>query len=166
MSNIGTWGTACRTCRRLGRKCDRTLPSCIRCKHRGVTCEGYVLRWVGNAARGPFAEGVDQSTHHPKIQLASPRPKRPFNRSRMTRIDNNEPQRVTSFVESGTVVPILDSSPRSIQGVQDIDIISPAIATPKKKDRLIVVNPTLYQLNPLMELGLPNDNLGSLITYC
>ncbi|KAF2120267.1 fungal-specific transcription factor domain-containing protein [Lophiotrema nucula] len=52
------FGTACRTCRRRGRKCDRTLPACLSCSKRGVVCEGYVLRWVGAAARGPLAGQV------------------------------------------------------------------------------------------------------------
>ncbi|KIW68114.1 hypothetical protein PV04_04081 [Phialophora macrospora] len=44
--------TACRTCRRRGRKCDKTLPTCQSCKDRSVVCEGYVTRWAGVAARG------------------------------------------------------------------------------------------------------------------
>jgi len=47
-----THPTACRTCRRRGRKCDKTLPSCQSCKDRYVECEGYVTRWPGVAARG------------------------------------------------------------------------------------------------------------------
>ncbi|KAH8801468.1 fungal-specific transcription factor domain-containing protein [Xylogone sp. PMI_703] len=52
---IGKHGTACRTCRRRGRRCDKTLPSCQSCKNRGSLCEGYVTRWPGVAARGRFA---------------------------------------------------------------------------------------------------------------
>jgi hypothetical protein len=44
--------TACRNCRRRGRKCDRTLPTCQSCKDRSCVCEGYVTRWAGVAARG------------------------------------------------------------------------------------------------------------------
>lgn len=47
-----THPTACRTCRRRGRKCDKSLPSCQSCKDRSVVCEGYVTRWTGVAARG------------------------------------------------------------------------------------------------------------------
>lgn len=47
--------TACRGCRRRGRKCDRTLPSCVSCTRRGVPCEGYITRWPGVAARGKLA---------------------------------------------------------------------------------------------------------------
>lgn len=54
--NIGSQsGIACKTCRRRGRKCDRTLPKCESCHGRGVECEGYPLRWVGLAARGRMA---------------------------------------------------------------------------------------------------------------
>lgn len=48
-------GIACKTCRRRGRKCDRTLPKCKSCQGRDVECEGYPLRWVGLAARGRIA---------------------------------------------------------------------------------------------------------------
>ncbi|KAH8653891.1 fungal-specific transcription factor domain-containing protein [Xylariales sp. PMI_506] len=47
--------TACKNCRRRGRKCDRTLPSCLSCQRRGTTCEGYITRWPGVAARGRLA---------------------------------------------------------------------------------------------------------------
>lgn len=47
--------TACKTCRRRGRRCDRTLPTCLSCRCKGIVCEGYVTRWVGVAARGPLA---------------------------------------------------------------------------------------------------------------
>jgi len=55
MSREAVFGTACKTCRRRGRKCDRTLPTCMSCRNRGVLCEGYVTRWVGVAARGKLA---------------------------------------------------------------------------------------------------------------
>ena len=47
--------TACRTCRRRGRKCDKLLPTCQSCNARGSPCEGYVTRWPGVAARGRLA---------------------------------------------------------------------------------------------------------------
>ncbi|EXJ80552.1 hypothetical protein A1O1_08698 [Capronia coronata CBS 617.96] len=47
--------TACRNCRRRGRRCDKTLPTCLSCKNRLVACEGYVTRWTGVAARGKLA---------------------------------------------------------------------------------------------------------------
>ncbi len=52
---VSLHGTACKGCRRRGRKCDRTLPTCLSCKDRGVACEGYVTRWPGVAARGKLA---------------------------------------------------------------------------------------------------------------
>lgn len=52
-SRPNVYPTACRTCRRRGRKCDKTLPACQSCKDdRSVVCEGYVTRWAGVAARG------------------------------------------------------------------------------------------------------------------
>ncbi|KAF4452308.1 transcription factor [Fusarium austroafricanum] len=55
MSNAALHGTACIVCRRRGRKCDRTLPTCSNCEKRGVACEGYVTKWPGVAARGKLA---------------------------------------------------------------------------------------------------------------
>lgn len=45
-------GISCKTCRRRGRKCDRTLPRCMSCHGRDVECEGYPLRWIGLTAKG------------------------------------------------------------------------------------------------------------------
>ncbi|KAL2820123.1 fungal-specific transcription factor domain-containing protein [Aspergillus granulosus] len=49
------FGRACRTCRRRGRGCDRRLPFCQTCEKKGLTCEGYPIRWSGIASRGKFA---------------------------------------------------------------------------------------------------------------
>jgi hypothetical protein len=61
MTSKPQFGIACKTCRRRGRKCDRTLPKCMSCHRRGVECEGYTLRWVGLAARGSMAGRTYQS---------------------------------------------------------------------------------------------------------
>ncbi|KAH7237189.1 fungal-specific transcription factor domain-containing protein [Fusarium solani] len=75
MSQVGHHATACKGCRRRGRKCDRTLPACLSCQRRGVECEGYITRWPGVAARGKLAGKsipvCDSSANTPK-----PRPKR------------------------------------------------------------------------------------------
>ncbi|KUJ17254.1 uncharacterized protein LY89DRAFT_696763 [Mollisia scopiformis] len=63
MSRADVFGTACKTCRRRGRKCDRSLPTCTSCSQRGVECEGYVLRWVGVAARGYLASQTSPDHH-------------------------------------------------------------------------------------------------------
>ncbi|KAF1956978.1 hypothetical protein CC80DRAFT_52920 [Byssothecium circinans] len=33
----------CGTCRKKSRKCDRTRPTCLRCRNHGLVCEGYQL---------------------------------------------------------------------------------------------------------------------------
>ena len=33
----------CGTCRKKSRKCDRTRPTCLRCRNHGLICEGYEL---------------------------------------------------------------------------------------------------------------------------
>lgn len=71
MASQPQFGIACKTCRRRGRKCDQTLPKCMRC---GVECEGYPLRWVGLAARGRMAVRTYQSVADdsaPRKQQAS-----------------------------------------------------------------------------------------------
>ncbi|KFY34747.1 hypothetical protein V494_06501 [Pseudogymnoascus sp. VKM F-4513 (FW-928)] len=58
MSQNNIFGVACKTCRRRGRKCDRSLPKCNSCSLRGVECEGYVLRWVDGApSKGKSSKG-------------------------------------------------------------------------------------------------------------
>ncbi|CAI7602582.1 unnamed protein product [Penicillium pancosmium] len=61
MTSKPQFGIACKTCRRRGRKCDRSLPECMSCHRRGAECEGYALRWVGLAARGSMAGRTYQS---------------------------------------------------------------------------------------------------------
>lgn len=156
MSDPGVWGTACKTCRRLGRKCDRTLPTCQRCKLRGVTCEGYVLRWVGNVARGPVAAATEEITPYSRPKR---RPSRPS-------IDKNELQHITSPENSTTVVPLSQLSSRLVQEVQDVSTVSPVTSMLPQENRAIAVNSALCQPNPMMELAPPNDNLGGLIGNC
>lgn len=46
---------ACHNCRRQRRKCDQTVPKCLKCAKRGQDCLGYqrLLRWgQGLASRG------------------------------------------------------------------------------------------------------------------
>lgn len=73
MSHRSLHGTACKGCRRRGRKCDRTLPTCLSCEHRGVACEGYITRWPGVAARGKLAgKSIPISDSLVVISKASP----------------------------------------------------------------------------------------------
>lgn len=76
-------GTACKTCRRRGRKCTKEIPSCQSCLNKGITCEGYTLRWAGLASRGRWAgkttldESSSSSTppheqHSPATSIESP----------------------------------------------------------------------------------------------
>lgn len=72
MTSNSQFGIACKTCRRRGRKCDRTLPKCMSCHRRRVECEGYTLRWVGLAARGNLAGRTYQSaTDDPTLRNAA-----------------------------------------------------------------------------------------------
>lgn len=59
-------GTACKTCRRRGRKCDKRLPRCKACEDNENLCDGYVFRWPGMAARGKLAGTVHPLTGRKK----------------------------------------------------------------------------------------------------
>lgn len=75
MSQAGHHATACKGCRRRGRKCDRTLPACLSCQRRGVECEGYITRWLGVAARGKLA-GKSIPVYDGSVKTTKPKPKR------------------------------------------------------------------------------------------
>lgn len=45
----GPYPLSCITCRERRKKCDRTHPTCNRCKTGGFTCQGYATRdWTGD----------------------------------------------------------------------------------------------------------------------
>jgi Fungal Zn(2)-Cys(6) binuclear cluster domain len=167
MSHSGLFGTACKTCRRLGRKCDRTRPACMRCDQRGVVCEGYVFRWVGIGAGEPLAVPVDSGTNTSFTYNANPRTKRRPSRSRMTKIDNDITSSTCSLAESATVARQPQSDhPRIFEDIQDEGTISQAETKLKEKDRQIVMTLTSSKLDPQTKMSSPNDNLGPLIKYC
>lgn len=89
MSQPTLHGTACKGCRRRGRKCDRTLPKCMSCKKRGVECEGYVTRWPGVAARGKLAGKSIPVVGEKQMAASKPKPLKKA-RSQRRRRENTE----------------------------------------------------------------------------
>jgi hypothetical protein len=168
MSRNGVFGTACKNCRRLGRKCDRTLPACMRCNRMGVVCEGYVLRWVGTAARGPLAVPVNSDTSSSDTHVAYSRKTRQSNKSGMTKFNNDKMSSTSSLTKPATIVPQLDyvvtSSFESI--LDDYSTNARAGTMLQEKDRRHVTTLKSSSLEPPVEVGSSNDNLGALITYC
>ncbi|KAF2496533.1 hypothetical protein BU16DRAFT_580652 [Lophium mytilinum] len=83
-------GTACRTCRRQGRKCDKVVPACGSCVKKRIECEGYVLRWAGLASRGKNAGRqipvMENTAIHQKKQSKGTRRKLQRNRSAQNEI--------------------------------------------------------------------------------
>ena len=61
-TSTSTHGSACITCRRRRRKCDKTLPSCYRCEVRGILCEGYVWRWAEAVSSNPSCAGKSRES--------------------------------------------------------------------------------------------------------
>lgn len=57
-----THGSACETCRRRRRKCDKTVPTCRQCVDRGILCEGYVWRWTEAVSSSPSCVSKKRDT--------------------------------------------------------------------------------------------------------
>lgn len=104
MTSTSQSGIACKTCRRRGRKCDRSLPKCMSCHRRGVECEGYALRWVGLAARGSMAG----RTYQPATYDTAPR-KEQASVSLVSKIDDAHVGCVLPQRLNATGVPEQDS---------------------------------------------------------
>lgn len=60
--STSTHGSACVTCRRRRRKCDKILPTCSQCEARGVLCEGYVWRWTEAVSSSPSSASKSRET--------------------------------------------------------------------------------------------------------
>lgn len=102
-------GSACKTCRRRGRKCTRELPKCRSCLDKGIDCEGYVLKWSGLASRGKLVGKSFTIQNPPASARASaaspPSPVQVPDELGETRLQNQTNQHLS------------DDGPRSIDGV-------------------------------------------------
>jgi hypothetical protein len=161
MSRNNLFGTACRTCRRRGRKCDRSLPTCISCRTRGVECEGYILRWVavdGNARKTLSGQTGTAPGEESDLQLAlEPRIPRKANTKKAHRLETalhaHRQAKAASRAEPRAThedITITECSPFNPQGVK-----SPAIYVGRRQS-----------LSMPISRGIGNDNLGALIEYC
>lgn len=157
MNRNGVFGTACKTCRRRGRKCDRTLPTCVSCYQRGVECEGYVLRWVGAAARGNMAgQAYQSSTCDP---VGAPRRRRPSARSAKTDDGSDITYRPPQYRKTETTLEGKSGEYR------DGSLVYPP---PNDKETELQAITLLRQRNwkiPVV-VAPPCDNLKALIGYC
>lgn len=61
-------GTECKTCRRRGCKCDKSLAEYHSCADKGIACEGYLFRWSGVASWGKLAGKSIPVVTRPKKQ--------------------------------------------------------------------------------------------------
>ena len=156
MEQTELFGTACKTCRRRGRKCDRSLPTCTSCRQRGVHCEGYILRWVGLAARGRLAN----QTHTANLHEAAfvPAGRRQPSRKGGESIDNVESARQAGNGRA-RVAPALESrkvgtpNPGNIAHTQETG----------SQDNTILRQQAL-SLSNIVETN--DDNLQVLVEYC
>ena len=158
MNRQDVFGTACKTCRRRGRKCDRTLPTCTSCYQRGVECEGYLLRWVSAAARGYMAgqtylSGTGGPAASPRRRCPSTRSLRPDDGSD---IRYNLPQSPKTETFSRG-----DSSEN-----QDGSSASPLLPSDKETELQAVALSRHCNWKIPKVVGPPCDNLEALIGYC
>lgn len=160
--------TACKTCRRRGRKCDRTLPTCMSCTERGVLCEGYVMRWVGVAARGKLAgetfsssskKGTKRSRRSAPSNSISP-----FTQQRLRSCRGQVEDRSDSLSETTPArTEALDSCILNKQRHHNDGSPLPKAKGPSP-DGLSIIRQKGYDLSILT---MPySDNLRGLIDYC
>ncbi|CAE7198976.1 unnamed protein product, partial [Rhizoctonia solani] len=57
----GPYPLSCITCRERRKKCDRTHPTCNRCREGGFTCLGYTSRDVHHTAKSRSSSQVDST---------------------------------------------------------------------------------------------------------
>jgi hypothetical protein len=159
MSRHNLFGTACKNCRRRGRKCDRSLPTCTSCSLRGVVCEGYVLRWVDAGARAGLAGQTRTAPEHgTNLHLAQQRPTPSTAKTpRVGGVENGSRPRppyqakVASKADTPEFHPYI--AERSYSNARDTD--SEAISLLRQQDWSI----------PII-VGTACDNLGGLVEYC
>jgi hypothetical protein len=129
-------GTACVTCRRRGRKCDKTLPSCRSCANRGVLCEGYVLRWSTSASPNCPKPEKTNTPPHPRYSTALGAPGKAY-----VFVSGQELQEASS--DSRATMP-----PEKPEASAAVSLLTNATSE--------------YAINPYMIA----DGLGDLVQYC
>lgn len=68
---------ACHNCRRKRRRCDRSVPSCLKCSENRETCDGYSkqLTWIGvPAVKGDLAKQLCANTKPDNNSVANAEP--------------------------------------------------------------------------------------------
>ena len=141
MSQNNLFGIACKACRRRGRKCDRSLPTCMSCSLRGVECEGYVFRWVDASARGTLA-GQTYTTSYRETHLHLGQELSTPNKAKTTKADGVENSPHPEHVTGSECSSVHDTKSR-------------AISILRQQSRSIT-----------MIVGIASDDLGGLVKYC
>lgn len=157
MSRNNLFGIACKTCRRRGRKCDRSLPKCMNCSLRGVECEGYVLRWVDAATRGALAGQTYTAPDH-EVDPHLNRELRTSSKVMITKADkveNSPHPRNSAKVASRAESPEKYEYVKESQYSSEQDTKSQAMSILRQKSWSI-----------LMVMGAASDDLGGLVKYC
>lgn len=161
MSRNNVYGIACKTCRRRGRKCDRTLPTCKSCHLRNVSCEGYTLRWVNASGQGTLGGQISMDPNHedagwqlPHLALEKYSPRKPNRTGSREMSDSSlsDCQRVTASIQA-PLNPYQVAT--RLKSPTAHDIQSRAISTLQRISSSIPMN-----------IGLTRDDLGGFVNYC
>lgn len=156
MSRKNLFGIACKTCRRRGRKCDRTLPTCMNCRLRGAECEGYVLRWVHAAVeREIIADQTPETPDHETNVLLT------ADSCSQSKAKTTEARAVSSTASRGQARSASNTEPQSPKRV-------------RRPDRLVVQDTgsrgSYVQQQQVWTVPITGmtayDDLGDLIRYC
>lgn len=152
-------GVACITCRRRGRKCDKTHPACNACISRGRLCEGYLLRWLNTLPTKLSAK------HQPQPVLSRARePRRVFPSNEPFVVnDGSMPGKSTistsDDANSGDV-PLVEAWQRQ-SAVTKVEKFSPADVDSAAAVALLTDSTKCYEIDPC---SVP-DGLGHLVNY-
>ena len=157
MSRKNLFGIACKTCRRRGRKCDRTLPTCMNCSLRGAECEGYVLRWINAAVeRERLADQTPETPGHDPSVLLSQDLRHP-NKAKTTKtrkVANSAHSRCQTRPASNTEPQIHEHVTRSDRPVVQ-DTTSRGFCVRRQQSWII----------PMITMTA-HDDLEDLVRYC
>lgn len=152
-------GAACITCRRRGRKCDKTLPACGRCISSGGLCEGYLLRWSETISSEPT---MRQQSH---LLLSHTRKTRQLCASQepFVVLDASPPEEKESPTSHGDASPQKVSPASSWQelSITYDDHCAPADIDSAAAIALLTDSTKGYDIDPC---SVP-DGLGHLVNY-
>ncbi|KAI0856713.1 fungal-specific transcription factor domain-containing protein [Xylaria cubensis] len=103
---------SCHTCRRLRRRCDRSVPACFKCSKTGQKCLGYgkIFRWVDS--KGAVGQGGQNQSAALTISTESDRARgrRLYDNSTLRRQGDGPQQQLNVFLADPLLQDLSGSS--------------------------------------------------------